>query len=205
MEEIQSNSRFVHSPIEVKSWLCRLPAVDAVRPPSCPCCGSAGRPTGKPLVIHGHGLRPRDQWGSGVPGAASAVGEVLCRRFRCLACRAVFVVAPGGVLPRRRYSATAIALALALWGIARLPPREVRSRVSPWRILGSTAVAGWASLRRWARAVRGGRLFAGVRVLPGGASLREVAARAATSLAARAPTCTQALSLEIRACIGACK
>jgi len=94
---------------------------------------------------------------------------------------------PRGILHRRLYSAGAIALALALWGVTGLAPPEVRRRVSPFTIVGATAAAGWASLRRWSRAVRAWRLFPVVRALPGEASLRQVAARAATTLAAYAP------------------
>lgn len=112
------------------------------------------------------------------------------------------VVVPSGVLFRRLYSAGAIAIALALYGVSRLAPAEVRSRVSPLRITGATAAAGWASLRRWARAVRATRLFEFVRSLPPEATLREVAGRAATTLAACAPA-TGGLELDSAAFLGA--
>jgi len=80
-----------------------------------------------------------------------------------------------------------MALAFALYGVEGLSPAAVRGRVSPLRIVGTTAAAGWASLRRWSLAVRAGRLFPVVRALPAGATLRQVAARAATTLAACAP------------------
>lgn len=64
------------------------------------------------IVLHGHGLRTRDQWGSPDATASPEVGEVVCH---CLACGAVILVAPRGVRGRRLYSASAIALALALW------------------------------------------------------------------------------------------
>ncbi|MEI6226462.1 MAG: hypothetical protein WCS72_17080 [Deltaproteobacteria bacterium] len=97
------------------------------------------------------------------------------------------MVGPRGILPGRLYAAGAIALALALWGCGGQPARMVRRQVSPFTVVGATAAAGWASLRRWSRAVREGRLFGHVRALPEGASLRQVAARAATTLAACAP------------------
>lgn len=75
--------------------------------------------------------------------------------------------------------------------------------MSPWRQVGATAARGWASLRRWARAVREGALFGEVRVLPDGARLRDVAARAATTLAAFAPSSVDALPLSTRAVLGA--
>jgi hypothetical protein len=96
------------------------------------------------------------------------------------------MVVPRGVIRRRLYSAGAMALALALYGVARLSPAEVRRRVSPLQIVGTTAAASWASLRRWSRSVRAGRLFPMVRSLPADATLRQVAARAATTLAAYA-------------------
>jgi ribosomal protein S27E len=201
--EGQSTSRIVHISIDVKSWAARLPTVDEVRPGHCPACGSASRPTGGSVVLHGHGLRARDQWGASAAAAPAAIGEVIGRRYACQACGAVILIVPGGVLRRRLYSAAAVALALALWGVDGLAPAEVRSRVSPWRIVGAEAARGWASLRRWARAVRARRLFAEVRALPDGARLREVAARAATTLAARAPSSMDGLPLATRAFVGA--
>ena len=126
----------------------------------------------------------------------------LVRRYQCQPCGAVVVVVPRGLVWRRLYSAGGIALALALWGVAGLSPAEVRGHVSPLRIVGATAAAGWASLRRWARAVRAGRLFPVVRALPTDATLRQVAARAATTLAAYAPG-AGGLSIESAAFIGA--
>ena len=83
------------------------------------------------------------------------------------------------------------------WG-----PAEVRARVSPLRIVGATAAAGWASLRRWSRAVRAGRLFPVVRTLPAEATLRQVAARTATTLAAYAPG-AEGLAIDSAAFLGA--
>lgn len=205
MEKSRSSSRFIQSSVDVKSWSLELPTVDAVRPSSCPCCASASRPVGRTLVVRGHGRRTRDQWGPAAVGSAAEIIEVICRRYRCVLCGAVLVVAPGGILPARRYSAPAIVLALALWSVARLPPRRVRFWISPWRLVGAAAAPVWASLRRWARAVRAGTLFAGVRALPGDASLRDVAERAATSLAARASTTDESLPLPTRAFAGARK
>lgn len=58
---------------------------------------------------------------------------------------------PRGVLPRLRYGAVAVALALARWAADGLPASEVRAAVSPFRIVGHDARRGWGSLRRWAR------------------------------------------------------
>jgi hypothetical protein len=114
----------------------------------------------------------------------------------------VAVVGPRGLVRRRLYSAGAIAFAFALYGVGELAPAEVRRRVSPLRVVGPTAAAGWASLRRWCRAVRAGRLFPAVRALPAEATLRQVAARAATTLAAYAPA-AGGLAIESAAFVGA--
>lgn len=85
------------------------------------------------------------------PGGRSVVGEITARRYRCRRCSAVIAVVPRGVLPRLRYGAVAIALALALWSTEGLPAAAVRARVSPFRVVGHEAQRGWRSLGRWAR------------------------------------------------------
>jgi hypothetical protein len=67
-------------------------------------------------------------------------------------------VTPREVLRRRLFSAPAIALALALFGVSEVALTEVRARISPWATVGATAAAGWVSLRRWVADVRAGRL-----------------------------------------------
>ncbi len=198
----QSDLRIVQAALDVKRWLERPPTVDEVRPGRCPACDAPSRPAGSALGLHGHGLRERHQWGPAEFGAAAALIAILVRRYRCQPCGAVVVVVPRGLLPRRLYSAGAIALALALWGVAGLAPAEVRRRVSPFAVVGATAAAGWASLRRWSRAVRARRLFPVVRALPVEATLRQVAARATTTLAAYAPG-AGGLCLESAAFLGA--
>jgi hypothetical protein len=183
----RSDIRFVQVAFDVKSWLARPPSVDEVRPGRCPICDAPSRPAGCALGLHGHGLRERHQWGPAEPGGAPALLGILLRRYMCQSCGAVVVVGPRGLVRRRLYSAGAIALALALYGVLGIAPAEVRRRVSPLRIVGPTAAVGWASLRRWSRAVRARRLFPAVRALPAVATARQVAARAATTLAAYAP------------------
>jgi hypothetical protein len=173
-----------------------------MRPGRCPACDAPSRPIGGLLGLHGHGLRERHQWGPAEFGGAPAQLGILLRRYICQSCGAVVVVGPRGVVRRRLYSAGAIALALALYGIAGLAPAEVRRQVSPLRIVGPTAAAGWASLRRWSRAVRARTLFPAIRALPANATLRQVAARAATTLAAYAPG-SAGLSIESAAFLGA--
>ncbi len=182
----QSSIRIVQSPLGVKSWATLPPGVDEARPGRCPVCEAPSRPVGGALGLHGHGLRERHQWGPVTPGGLPELIGILVRRYQCQPCGAVVVVVPRGVLRCRLYSAAAIALALALYGVAALAPSEVRRRVSPLGIVGATAATGWASLRRWSRAVRAERLFPSVRALRPGASLRQVAARVATTLAAYA-------------------
>ncbi len=198
----QSDLRIVHAAVGVKRWLARPPTVDEVRPGRCPSCEAPSRPVGGTLGLHGHGLRERDQWGPVEVGGTPRLLGILARRYECQSCGAIVMVVPRGVVYRRLYSGGAIALALAFWGVAGLAPAEVRKRVSPFAIVGATAAAGWASLRRWSRAVRAGRLFPVVRALPAQATLRQVAARAATTLAAYAPG-AGGLSIDSAAFLGA--
>jgi hypothetical protein len=194
--------RIVQAELYVKNWVAQLPTVDEVRPGRCPVCDAPSRPAGGNLGLHGHGLRERDQWGPVEVGGGAALIGILARRYRCQRCGAVIVVVPRGVIRRRLYSAGAIALALGLWAVGGLAPAAVRAQLSPLRIIGPTAAAGWASLRRWSRAVRAGQLFPVVRALPAEASLRQVAARATTTLAAFAPV-AGGLSVESAAFLGA--
>lgn len=137
-------------------------------------------------MLHGHGLRERQQRGPLAPDEPPCTAVLRVRRYRCTACRALLTVVPQGLVSRRHYSGPAIGLALALFGAAKRPAPAVRARVSPWRVVGQAACAGWAALRRWIHAVRAGRLFAPVRA--GAArTLRALAERAAATLAAGAP------------------
>jgi hypothetical protein len=75
--------------------------------------------------------------------------------------------------------------------------------VSPAKMVGDTAIAGWITLRRWARDTAAGRLFP-LAPDPGpSASLRRIAAGAAAALAASADSTTRALPIEHRAFLGA--
>lgn len=97
------------------------------------------------------------------------------------------MVGPCEMLTRRLFSASAIAVALALFGVFALALPEVRRLVSPWATVGSTSARTWLSVRRWVAAVREGRLLPVVRRPPAGWSTRQVAERAATTVAAYAP------------------
>jgi len=90
-------------------------------------------------------------------------------------------------LTRRLFSACAIALALALFGLSKLPLHAVRERVSPWATVGATAASTWRTVPRWTVAIRDGRLFRAVRRAPRDWTPRQIAARAATTLAAFSP------------------
>lgn len=114
------------------------------------------------------------------------VRVVICRRFLCTACGVVVLVVPRPVEPRRQYTRSAVALALALWGHFNEAADGVRKQVAP----GVSFEGGWRSLRRWTRAVAGGALFPGyltVGVTVGGQRLRETAGEIASWLAGFAP------------------
>ena len=129
-------------------------------------------------------------------------GTVRVRRYRCQACRAVTVVVPRGVLPRRLYAASAIALALALWGLGGVPPPAVRNRTSPCAATGANAAIAWASPCRWAREAARGALFPKVRSLALASTYREFAGRVATVLAGFAGAGDRGESLEVLAFLG---
>lgn len=199
----RSGASVVQSAIDIKRWLQDLPSVEAARPSRCLACGAASCLVGGPIALHGHGTRERQVRGPLEPGGPPVLVVIVARRYRCVLCCAVAIVVPRGVQGRHMYSASAIAFALALWGLVLATAAEVRRRVSPAARVGDTAAVGWVTLRRWARDVSRRRLFPTV-VDPGpSASLREVAARAATALAACADPTTRALASEHRAFLGA--
>jgi len=98
------------------------------------------------------------------------------------------VVVPNDVLPARLYSGPAIALALALWAVLRMTAATVRTRVSPFPIIGATAAVGWVTLRRWARDAGRCLLFATSRAAPADFTTRKRAERAASAVRALAPS-----------------
>jgi hypothetical protein len=191
---VRSDTRFVHSPLEIKDWVARPPSVEAARPARCPCCGTASRPEGAALMLHGHGVRERQVRGPAGPGEQPVERSVILRRYLCLACGAVIVVGPCDIEPGWLFSRPAIAWALWLFGVAKLAAATVRRQLSPWATVGATAAAGWATLRRWARAVRDRALLAVVRRCPAEWSPRQVAARAATTVAALALPADRAMA-----------
>jgi hypothetical protein len=184
----QSKDNFVRIAVEIKHWVNGAPPIDAARPSQCTACGSASRRIGGKIVLHGHGVRERQQRGPSLPQQAPQMTSVFVRRYRCRKCTAVITSAPPTVAKQRLYSAPAIAWALALFGVLRFTARAVRERVSPWRVIGELNAERWPTLVRWARAVRERKLFGRVRACPEHFTLRQVAERAATTLASLCPS-----------------
>ena len=203
MKRGRSGSSIVRSTIDVKTWLERIPTVEEVRPGQCPRCAAASRPLGRALQIWGHGLRDRQQRGPLEPLGEPVEVTIRVRRYVCRLCTAVIVVVPLGVIAGRLFSAAAIGLALVLFGVAELPMAEVRRRVSPWTQVGASAQGSWLGLRRWVHAIRERRLFASVRRAPARFSARQVAERAAMTLAALALPSLAAAAVEQRVFAGA--
>lgn len=154
------------------------------RPAVCVCCRAASRPVGGGLTIHGHGVRQRQLRGPPQPGRRSTIVVVNVRRYECLRCGAVMTVVPSAVLARMLYTATAIGLSLALYGIDGLTAREVRKTVCAWPVIGASST-GWRSLRRWMATAS--VLWSCVRAAPDSWGPRQRAERAATTLIAHAP------------------
>lgn len=109
------------------------------------------------------------------------------------------------MLPTRLYTASAMAWALALYGLLRWTLARVRSAVSPWRVTGATAGTGWDAVQRWTRDVRARRLFAVVRAAPAGWPLRQMAARTATTLGGYALPSPEPPGLDVLAFHGAAR
>ena len=195
VEENRGELRIGYSKLDVKSWLLRMPSVEAVRPSCCLSCGAAARPVEGELVVRGHGLRERLLRG---PLRADGPPEeiaVACRRYRCRLCSAAVMIVPRGVLRGRLYHAGAIALAMVVWGLRSQTAAEVRSLVSPWRQVGATAAAGWTSLGRWVGEAAAGGLFRGWSATVK-RSLRELAGRLSEWLLGHVPPSARHLPVE---------
>lgn len=140
------------------------------------------------MVVHGDGTRERQVWGPRSPDGAPELTTIRARRYECQGCGACMVVVPADVLPGRLYSGPAIALALALWALLGMAAAAVRTRISPFSIVGATAAGRWITLRRWALDAGRGRLFATSRAAPPAFTARKHAERAASALRALAPS-----------------
>lgn len=195
----RSSLRIVHFPISVKSWTQNPPSVSAVRPSHCPACGAASRPVGEALGLHGHGLRSRLIEHSEGREQRAQLTEVQVRRYACQHCFAIVMSVPSVVLRAMRYSASTIALGLGLWSHGGCSARAVRAAVSSARVLGASAAAGWASLRRWSRAAP--RLFPKLPAGPPATTPRVAAGRVISGLSALSLWPTGAVIAD--ACAGA--
>jgi hypothetical protein len=165
-------------------------------------CETPSRRPGCPLALWGHGVRERHLEGPPAPGEDPADLVIIARRYLCQPCGAVLVVVPHGVVPWRRYTAPAIALALALWGWAKKTVAEVRRQTSTTPAPTGFGDPGrWASLRRWVAAAVRGILFARAKLpRPAAArSARQIAKQVAIVLAAHALPSLRHLSLPAQA------
>lgn len=108
---------------------------------------------------------------------------VAARRYQCQHCRAVMTVVPRDVMPGLQYARTAIALAIALYGLVGESAASVRRQVSPWT--PGPDASGWPSLRRWI--ARAASLWPSLRALPAGLSMRSRAQGAASILSGHGP------------------
>lgn len=155
-------------------------------------------------MLQGHGKRPRQAWGPAAPSSPPVLRELQVRRYRCTACRALTTVVPSETLTKRLYTASAVAWALALYGLMAATPRAIRRLVSPWPVVGATSAARWQTLLRWAGAAAEGRLFPPpVRPMPAEWSARTVAARVATTLSACTVPSPAPPPLDVQAFFGA--
>lgn len=168
----------------VKDWIASTPGVHDARPPITPCCGIASVPPGAPIVLHGHGLRGRTVRGVLDDGEPPTFHELRVRRYRCTACGATCTVVPADVLPRKHFGAVSVALALAFYGALERSLRAVYGALNPTTIRGHCA-RGWDAVLRWIAILSA--LFPDVRPSPPDFTSRQVAARAAMTLAALVP------------------
>ena len=185
--EVRSHDKICRSSLGVKAWQAQMPSVSLARPGRCRGCGAAARPAGGNLVVHGDGTRERQVRGPATPDGAPTMTSVLGRRYECQRCGACMLVVPREILPRRLYTACAIGLALAMWALLGETEAVVRTRISPFAVVGAAACSGWVTLRRWAADTARGRLFGTTRASPADFTLRQHAERAAAALETLAP------------------
>ena len=124
---------------------------------------------------------------------------VWLRRYQCQVCKAICVVGPADIAPRYLYSATAVAWAIALFGVAKLSVCQVRHRVAIWQRIGATAYGRWSTLQRWLRDIKHGRLFVHVAHVTACPELRRYAEALGACIAARAPPKCETMALSDRA------
>jgi len=115
----------------------------------------------------------------------------------------VVTVVPRETATGRLYTVSAVAWALALFGVARLPEAHVRRSTSPWRIVGAAAARRWVTLHRWVAAVIERRLLVQLPRPPDGRTARQTAAAIAIAASAHAPPTLASVPLPARAFLGA--
>lgn len=176
----------IKSIITERSWSQRLPAAGVVRPRQCVRC-RRGTFEGGGVWVHSHGVRKRQQLGPVEAGRSFERRVVVARRFRCIrkTCGAVMLVVPTSVTPKKRYSAGAIASAIAEW--SGFYPRTGSSRDRAKESSGSTS-SRWRQPARWAAEAVAARLFPSApRHRAATRRCREAARTIAQSIASYAP------------------
>lgn len=141
-------SYFVRSQLPLRAWVGHAPEVSAARPSHCPACQAPSQPLGKPLVLHGHGLRTRTLLCDGGSGRPLQAVTLTLRRFLCTACGVALTVGPREMLPHRRFSLELIVLALALWSLLRQSVATARAQLDARQQRLSRT---WTQVYRWAQ------------------------------------------------------
>lgn len=184
----QSERTIEEKAAESKRRAQRQAECEAMRPACCPACKAPSRPLGGRVQLHGHGERRRRQRGPEAVGGPPTERGVGARRYECQVCGATVTVHPRGVLRRRLYGACGIGLALALFGSQMQSVHAVREAIAPTASARDPAEgATWSTLRRWAQEAKAGTLLVEGRACPESFTLRQAAARAATTLSALGP------------------
>jgi hypothetical protein len=159
MGNTESANHFVQFDHDVNFWVLAPLDAPTARPTRCPVCDAPGEQADGRVLLHGHGVRVRRLRGPVTADGETTEFEVLVRRYSCQRCRKVITVGPRGLLPRRRYTAMAIALALWLWSVWQLTDAVVRRAICPVAETGVSRPERWTTLRRWSRAAREGELW----------------------------------------------
>ena len=183
LRKIRSKHGIIRSTLDVNTWRARPPTVDEVRPAHCVACKVASRVVGEHFAIHGHGFVQRQIRGPPSTDGTPTTDVIAVRRFECQRCGTVMTVVPREVLRGVLYAASAIGLALFLYGVEGLSARKVRERVSVFPALDAST-PGWPTLRRWI--ARAESLWRMERAPLPSASTRQRAERAAMQLVAHA-------------------
>lgn len=150
-------------------------------------CGVASWDDRHGLMIYGHGLRHRVQWGPPSPTLDALRFGIALRRYQCQRCDAILVVGPQGIERHKRYSGPAIAFALALWALASKSEVDVFERVSVFELSPYVIAHGWRSLRRWTRDATFGLPWPRLGARASGHTYRQRAERITAALTSFAP------------------